>query len=1365
MKPNLTPRDLGFTSSRDSHPWNAARDSFSSESCHKRGRLLQHRIPWLGLRLSLWSLGWLAESFLAQANPEGMQVVSGSAHATQTGSQLNIVVSQNTFLNWSRFNIGRGETTVFQQPSASSIVWNRINDPNPSQIFGNLHANGMVVLANQSGFYFGPNAFVKAAGLYVTTAPISPSLNAPGSFTFDDPPPSIPIVNYGRLETLAGGSLFLIAKKVENHGSLSAPEGTVGLVAGDSLMISDRPDGRGLSVQVKLPAGSVDNVGQITADAGQVLLQARTVNQGGAIHADSVREAAGVIEIFASDTVALSSASSITARGDSGVASSGGRITIKSDHLYKDETGSFISASGGDSGGHGGQVELSAPLMNQLRSHLDASAQRGWRSGGLLLDPTDINLSAEGSDLVSGDTVNANDPPGTLNLNVNTAFAGFSSITLEATHAITLKAGTDWRLDVSTGKDEPSSRLTLRAGADIKLESGSAIRGGENWSLSLTAGANFSGAQEPLRGVGNLTMAGNALIETAKGSVSVLAGNGVTVGSGAIRTVQGGGIDVNALAGTVNTGSNPSGFDFSQNGVGYSASANLGGISTRAGGDVSITAGKDVVAFLPPASGIGVNSEAGAGTFGAEPGNLIIEAGGNVTGHYVVRNGNGLIHAKGNAGTSSKQFALSLVKGAWSVNAEGSISLQEVRNPNGVFNQPSVLTAPINFHFDYDPGSSVSLKAANQVTLTGSSLARSTRGQGIPVIYPPSLSIEAGSGGIVLGSDITLFPSASGNLSLKTTGAGDFVSSNPSLLRRLVLSDSDKREWRDAVDFTSSDSGNNMLHLSDSRAASLDIAGSVSGVQLQLAKAVRMEVGGDILNSSVKLKNLRDSDESLISAGGRIKYRTFYTFVTLTDDQAAPSLEEVLPYASLGAQFTGRLVYNPTTKRLGFAGVMQPEERDSLKSIEIPDPNDPTGVGRISVSLVDPAVIDRLYRDSQDVPVVPVPGIAVSGPGALKIRASSMDLGLSDGIQSLGIVRAAQVPYTTRGADIDIALSGNFDMLSSTVLSRYGGHIHLTSGGVINVGSQELLSDSGLPRGIVSLWGGNIEVIAHGNVEVNGSRIATYDGGNIHVISETGNVDAGKGGTGFVVVEKPYVDPRNGEVAFARTTIPGSGILTTSYPLNVPGQPSPQLGNIAVETPMGDILAGAGGFVQLDLSGNANTDASVVLNAGTRNPDGSILHRGSILANGSGVIGNRVDLKATGDITGLVVAQGNLSIRAEQNVNVTVIGQGGVNVSSSAGSVSGTIVGVGAVNVSGISINANVVAGPGQANVSGAVSGNGSQAAAPVASTASQADSKKADELVANGGGTKEEDPEKKRDKPLLAKRRVSRVTVILPNS
>ena len=100
---------------------------------------------------------------VALANPQGLSVQSGNASVTVNGNQYNITASHNAFLNWQSFNIATGETTRFIQPSASSVVWNRINDANPSQIYGNLTANGIVVLMNQNGFYFGPNSFVSAA--------------------------------------------------------------------------------------------------------------------------------------------------------------------------------------------------------------------------------------------------------------------------------------------------------------------------------------------------------------------------------------------------------------------------------------------------------------------------------------------------------------------------------------------------------------------------------------------------------------------------------------------------------------------------------------------------------------------------------------------------------------------------------------------------------------------------------------------------------------------------------------------------------------------------------------------------------------------------------------------------------------------------------------------------------------------------------------------------------------------------------------------------------------------------------------------------------------------------------------------------
>ena len=168
----------------------------------------------------------------AFANPTGLTVSSGHATAQQLGAQLNVTVSQLAILNWQSFNIAAGETTTFLQPSAGSIVFNIIGNgtSNPSQIFGNLNANGTVILANASGFYFGPNSMIKVGGSFIaTTAPLAPDFGSGAAWQFTGMPPLASIVNYGQIEVGQGRSLFLIAEKIENHGSLTAPAGDVGL--------------------------------------------------------------------------------------------------------------------------------------------------------------------------------------------------------------------------------------------------------------------------------------------------------------------------------------------------------------------------------------------------------------------------------------------------------------------------------------------------------------------------------------------------------------------------------------------------------------------------------------------------------------------------------------------------------------------------------------------------------------------------------------------------------------------------------------------------------------------------------------------------------------------------------------------------------------------------------------------------------------------------------------------------------------------------------------------------------------------------------------------------------------------------------
>src|ERR1700733_12517540 len=168
----------------------------------------------------------------ATANPTGMSVASGSATAHASGSQLTITTGNSAVLNWQSFNIAANETTIFNQPSASSIVVNNIHDANASQIYGSLQANGLVVLMNQNGFYFGPDAFIKTGGLIVSTANCVPPQNAGGSWEFNGPPPLASIVNYGEIKIGQSGSCYLIAADVENHGDIETPGGSTGLAGG-----------------------------------------------------------------------------------------------------------------------------------------------------------------------------------------------------------------------------------------------------------------------------------------------------------------------------------------------------------------------------------------------------------------------------------------------------------------------------------------------------------------------------------------------------------------------------------------------------------------------------------------------------------------------------------------------------------------------------------------------------------------------------------------------------------------------------------------------------------------------------------------------------------------------------------------------------------------------------------------------------------------------------------------------------------------------------------------------------------------------------------------------------------------------------
>ena len=930
-------------------------------------------LQWLlGLSVLSWTLS-------APANPVGGTVNQGTASFTSLGSQFTIRTSDRTYINWQSFNIGLGETTSFLQPSSSSVVWNHINDPNASQILGNLNANGYVILQNQNGFFIGGQAVINTHGLLMTTAPIPmPDLSTGGPWDIKCPPPSASIINYGQINVEKGGSVFLISHDIDNHGTIWAPEGNIGLYAGKEVLVSDRPDGRGLSARVTLPAGSIDNSGKLIADAGTIAINAQVVNQGGLIQANSVREVNGSIELFASDAVNLGSSSVIAAKGDSQGTSAGGSVVIKSASSFSDKPGSMIDVAGGAQGGDGGQVEISASQISAINSSISGHAVQGFTSGKLFIDPANIVLASFGDNAPGSGTVNPNDPPSagssdTLTLNVESfnsliAQNALSQISLSATKNIEIS--TLWNLPAS---QDPSASLTLTAGNKITLDDGSGIAAGKNWSINLFAGPQNLTAK-PLVGTDGIYLQGNSYIQTQNGNINLWAANEVIINSGengdpdgnGIRTSGGGNIHVATQYGDVNAGANTQGFSrFRARAPYYTVSGALGGISTAAGGDVDINAGGDVISYLPlGGSGPQIAGDAGIGAFGPQAGNVNITAGGSVFGHYVVANGSGAITSGGNVGgpNANANVALSLISGSWTINAlHGSIYLQEVRNPNGTFNDAGGPSSLAYHLFDYGPKASVNLNA-QAVYLTGLSLPRPAGD--VPMIFPPTLTISAGAGGITLGDTVILFPSPYGDLQLTTVDGGDLVATPNNPLRpavELIMSDSGATRWLSATTFGDIDHGTTPLELNNPDPAVISVSGDLKNVILITSKETHIKVGGDMQNSSFSGQNLHASDVTSIDVAGQIYNRSPYSFVILNQSiqnvparDSAPnspvswstifsvavdpsliatlhpdgsvSQSQLAAYAGLHAGLfpfgNPGFVYNPVTRRLGFNGTM-----------------------------------------------------------------------------------------------------------------------------------------------------------------------------------------------------------------------------------------------------------------------------------------------------------------------------------------------------------------------------------------------------------------------------------------------------------
>ena len=523
----------------------------------------------------------------ANALPQGGVVVAGSARiGAPAANQLQVnQASQQAVINWNTFDIGAQAKVNFVQPNASASVLNRVLANDPTQIFGQLSANGQVYIVNPNGIVFGAGSRVDAGALVASTLNIADSdfMRGQARFTRDGATGSVS--NEGSLNAAPGGYVALLGARVANNGNIHAPGGSAILAAGDSVQLPVTASGL---ITLALSPASVNAAvsngaeGIISAPGGQVYLSAaaasglaaQALNQGqiaardggsvtlSAIQVDGLGETRqqGLIDV-ASDTgvggsvallgdrVGLFAGSQVLAGGAQG----GGAVLVGGDsegngpacqaHVVYVDPQARIDASATRSG-DGGSVSLWSQDYTGFFGQIAARGGVQGGSGGQVETSSRNNLQAFGH-------VDAAAPRGTagnwlLDPTDVTIVAG-------AVNSNDTDAGGIWTPTTNTAQIGVANiNADLNAGTSVTINTASAGAGTGN--ITQNAGANIAktaggNATLTMTAAGGITLNGN-ISSTVGTLATTLNANGGAVGGSSSINTNGGLLTVKATSGT-----------------------------------------------------------------------------------------------------------------------------------------------------------------------------------------------------------------------------------------------------------------------------------------------------------------------------------------------------------------------------------------------------------------------------------------------------------------------------------------------------------------------------------------------------------------------------------------------------------------------------------------------------------------------------------------------------------------------------------------------------------------------------------------------------------------------------------------------
>jgi filamentous hemagglutinin family protein len=342
------------------------------------------------------------------ALPSNGQYVAGQGSISGTSSSVTVnQASSRGIINWGSFSVGAGNQVLFNNGNGATL--NRVTGGDLSRIDGSLRATGSVYLINPQGIVIGPGGQVIANGSFVaSTRDVSDNAFMRGGPFAASGTSNGGILNQGVITSNTGDAI-LVGSSVTNTGSISAPSGTVGLAAGNEIML--QPAGSDPRIAISGGTGSVTNAGNIRAAQAELNAAGGNVyalveNNGGAISATGTQTINGHVWLTASGTVRV--AGNVTAQNANG---SGGDVTVRGYDINipgninasasaangAGGTVSIIASNsttisggihaGGGATGQGGAIETSGHTLSFGGSHIDAGKGGSW-----LLDPVDLTV-------------------------------------------------------------------------------------------------------------------------------------------------------------------------------------------------------------------------------------------------------------------------------------------------------------------------------------------------------------------------------------------------------------------------------------------------------------------------------------------------------------------------------------------------------------------------------------------------------------------------------------------------------------------------------------------------------------------------------------------------------------------------------------------------------------------------------------------------------------------------------------------------------------------------------------------------------------------------------------------------------------